>query len=436
MRAIGLVCALVVPMLLAPAGRPLAASPIVQQVQGDSDVVAWNHTVARLLQQDLWGEATAYDAGHFLMVPLHAAFALHARAWETQFAEHFARFVTSGFGPRLSANSRLDRLQYAYLASRFCALSVAAGQSAPPGLLQVLGDLVTSIWSQDTAFAWGRPFAGGVRDRLAWKLSNAPRAKGYYAGIDDVEEYLFAVAGDLRQVERATGVPVPGSAVVGEILDAARRTFASRGRFQPDGGWLFQPGVWSDYADFLYAGQPAKVPGMARAPVDGIAEDASHSFRMPLFLTSLAEAYPEGDSLREAYLRMRRGVAKQLMTHVVVPPSTDFPGYRLTNYMDGRNGVYRWGYANRANWGFGPFELSSSLMVGWWAFSSDRGVQGVYSAIATAFPLAPAVLALYTGGSRVTDSGDPRSIVRDSYANGLRKLIVHLASELPLDPER
>ena len=59
-----------------------------------------------------------------------------------------------------------------------------------------------------------------------------------------------------------------------------------------------------------------------------------------------------------------------------------------------------------------------------------------FSAIATAFPLAPAVLALYTGGSRVTDSGDPRSIVRDSYANGLRKLIVHLASELPLDPER
>ncbi len=29
----------------------------------------------------------------------------------------------------------------------------------------------------------------------------------------------------------------------------------------------------------------------------------------------------------------------------VVPPSEDFSAWRMTNFMDGRNGVYRWGYA-------------------------------------------------------------------------------------------
>lgn len=393
-----------------------------------SDSVTWDRTVAQLLEQRLWENATAYDASHFLMVPLHAAFISGNLRWQSGFDAQFSRFATAGVTPSRDPKTELNRLQYDFLASRFAVLAIKAGRSTPANLVSILGDQLAATWSHDTAWAWGKPFPGGVRERLAWKLSPARKAHGYFGAVDDVERYLFAIAADLRSIERLTGRALPQSSAIEEILAAAQRTFETRGKFQADGGWLFQPGVWSDYRDYLYAGQSRKVIGMPPAPVRDIAEDASHSFRMPLILRSLAEAYSVGDPQRFAYDAMRQGLAKQFLQHVLVAPSSQFPGYRTTNFMDGTNGVYRWQYLNRGpDWGFGPYELSSSLTLGWWTFTDNAKVKEVYRFMAKTLPTSEVVQRFYTGSARVADSRDPRFIIRDSYANGLRELVVTLA---------
>lgn len=427
----------VVPLLaLAVHAAPTVAGRISPSVQTASDSVLWDHTVGPLLAQPLWSDRTAYDAAHFLMVPLHAAFQRGHEAWLRAFAAHFQRFAAQGFDNPAPRGSQLARSQYAFFASRFVALASQGGRAelVPPGLLDVLYAFTRNIWAVDTAFAWSRAFPGGVRARLEWKLAERNPTHAYFRAVIDVERFLFGIAANLCSYERVRGNSRCSSPVVTEILAAAQRTFEQRVVRQPEGGWLLQPGVWSDYPDFAYAGQPAIVPGMQPAPVPGVAEDASHSFRLPLLLTSLVGAYGDGDALRSYYEDLRRGLARQFVARVLVRPSADFPGFRTTNYMDGRNGPYRINYLNRGpDFGYGPFELSGSLMYGWWGFLGDSAVAGMYRDIARSFPLPPPVLALYTRGRRVADSGSPRNIMRDAYANGLLELIVRLASRLPVD---
>jgi hypothetical protein len=399
-----------------------------------SDGVLWDATVRPLLTQDLWSDSSAYNAAHFLMVPLHAAFSVRDAARQTEFAAHFTRFLSNGFDSPGSRTNRLVRLQYLYFASRFVVLAAESGRTdlIPTGLVDRLYNLLEWVWARDTAFGWDRAFPGGVRERLEWKLTARNPARGYYRAIVDAERFLFGIAADLRHYERATGRMQSRSTVVLEVLSAALRSFEQRGVPQPDGGWLFQPGVSTDYPDYAYAGQPAIIAGMARALVPGIAEDASHSFRMALLLTSLIGAYAHGEATRAYYQDIRRRLARQLLGHVLVPPSADFPGYRITNFMDGRNGVYRWGYRNRGpEWGYGPYEVSGSFLMGWWSFLADSAVTAVYRGIAESFPLSAPVLSLYARGAPHPDSHDPRHIIRDSWANGLRLLVVRLAARFP-----
>jgi hypothetical protein len=380
----------------------------------------------------LWSDATAYDAGHFLMVPLHAAFALGRRDWEQEFSDHFTRFVSVGLAGRTHATDRLARAQYLYLASRFVVLAARANRAEliPPGLVTLLQHELENSWQRDSVGSWDRGFAGGLRERVDWKLGARTWPRSYYRAIDDLECYQFAIAADLRSYELAQGGAKGSTAVVRDVLDHARRAFEQRVSPLPDGGWLFQPGVWADHPDFLYAGQEQKVPGMPAAPLRDVAEDASHSFRFPLWLTSLIEAYPSGSADRAYYEGLRRGLARQFLADVLVRPTPDFAGYRITNFMDGRNGVYRWGYQGRRDWGVGPYELSASLTLGWWAFLADDSVRPVYRDLASRFPLGPQVLRLYVGGPTAASTRDPRRIIAESWADNLRELIVRLAALL------
>jgi len=46
---------------------------VLQQQEPRVDFL-WRHVMREMLQGPLWKKRDAYDAGHFLMIPLHAAF--------------------------------------------------------------------------------------------------------------------------------------------------------------------------------------------------------------------------------------------------------------------------------------------------------------------------------------------------------------------------
>lgn len=394
----------------------------------------WERTVRPYLADPLWADRDAYDAGHYLMVPLHAAFYLDRPAWQDQFANYAHRFVSTGYDELSEPPNRETRLQHMYVLSRFAVLAASFDRQGmiPTGLLDLLYDEVHSKWALEPAWQWARdPFPGGMRERLHWKLDTPRPEHSFWRAIIDEEFPLFAIASDLLAYERLTGFRHQHSSVMVEIAAMTSRVFDQEAVWASDGTWVFQPGVWTDHVDYAYAGRSVKSRSLEPAPVEGIAPDTSHSHRYPLWLYSYQVGSPSGG---DQFLNFRRGLSRQFFMRVAVPPSEAFPAYRTTNYMDGRNGLYRWEYATQGpDNGYGPYEVSGTMLLGWWIFLGTEPACEMYAQLSDSFPLPQDVLRTYVGPNT---SRDRHPLVADpaSYTNGFRELIVRLAAQLCDEP--
>lgn len=409
----------------------LASSADAQRMAGRAsspDAVTdsvWKQTVAVMLADSLWRDKYNYDAGHFLMVPLHAAFQEQNPTWTKQFSSNFARFLASGFQSPITESAPIvGRLQYLYLASRFIALAHRQGryEAVPEGLEDRVLQLVDSIWRFYPRDRSTPP--PGMKNTVASFLQHPTNR------VSDIPRFVFAIAADLNGIQYPTST-ASARARLSQIVQSGREVFQSRVSRESDGRWLFQRGLWANHPDFLYAGNTAIKPGMRRKPVPTIGEDVSHSHRMPLWLTSLAESFAPGSPDRCYFERLRVGLAKQFTTAVLVQPDSTFPVYRTRNYMDGTNGPYRWEYRTLGpGRGYGPYQLSGTLTIGWWAFLGDSSVTNVYRTLASEFPLPTTVLRVYTLGSGTGGSTEVNAVVRQRFSNGLLHLISILASDL------
>jgi hypothetical protein len=187
--------------------------------------ILWDNTVRIYLRDNLWTERDQYDAGHVLMIPLYAAFRMNIPAWQEQFSSHFNRFMANDNTSFLTENEDLDldREHYLYLASRFVVLAAESGNLSliPPGMVEKLYQEVNALWQLKPAWWYENRFAGGIRERLTWKLQQDVTTPSYYRAITDHEHFLFAMAADLRSYELTTDTQHPFSPDIRDILDMA-----------------------------------------------------------------------------------------------------------------------------------------------------------------------------------------------------------------------
>lgn len=328
----------------------------------------------------------------------------------------------------LGKKQRLNRMHYFYLLSRYLALSLKYGneRSLKYELYEVVFRELEKMWLEEPAWQWGRSsFVGGVRERVLWKLDSSDVAISYYRAITDEELFVFAIAADLLTVNRLRGNKPPHLLI--DVVSVARRVFENEVVWGEGGGWLFQPGVWADGPSHAYAGQHVKIKGMKRAQIADVAWDSSHSHRFPLWISSLENAFSLGSEDNLFYRRLKDGLTKQLFQKVLVPPSAQFSAWRLTNYMDGRNGLYRW--REKDGFGYAPYELSGTFLIGWWVFLNSEQISEVYRDIASQFPLSDSVVELYVGPN-ASRARHPLIVLPGKYSNGLIELIVSLSSKL------
>lgn len=401
-------------------------------VVDDREDQLWKTNVTPLLAAPLWSSpARAYSAGHVLMVPMHAAFSDRNHARQKEFSDQFKKYMTEGKDQFTDWGNppRLNFLQYLYLPTRFAVLAAEADQTEliPDGMLSWISNKIFDLWTTENSITYGRGPFTGMKERLQYKLSMRSASKSYYRAIIDEERFLFAEAADLRAYERITGKKLPHSETLTDILDLAKEVYSTRGVDQPGGGWLFEPGIWTDHPDYVYAGQSSKTPGMSQNPRPGIGEDTSHSHRMPLWLTSLANAYPSGHANRSFYEGLRSKLERQFFDRVLIKPSADFPGYRTTNFMDGSNGVYRYNYkALGEGNGYDSYELSGTFTLGWWTFLGTDRIRAAYADEASKFPLPTNVLKVYLGGSG--NDAVEATVAQPKKFNELRELLSRFAA--------
>ena len=258
----------------------------------------------------------------------------------------------------------------------------------------------------------------------------------YYRGITEHDIFVITIAAELKKYERLTGTVEARTAVLNDVLQIARTMFEQFVVSKPDGGWLFQPGVWSDHPEYQYAGNPELAPNLQKMPIDDIAEDSSHAIRWPLWLKSLMEAYPVGSPDRGYYQNLMNGLEIQFMEHVIVAPTADFNAYRTTNFMDGRNGVYRYSYYTAGSGkGYGPYGVSATIYYGWWTFLNSDRTRAVYDYMQSRFPLTDAIVTAYVGPntSRVRH---PLEMLPAAFQNGIKELLTLLSAENRWTPSK
>ncbi|KZO00027.1 hypothetical protein [Pseudobacillus badius] len=387
----------------------------------------WNQTIRVYLQKDLQSGTDFYDAGHLLMVPLHYAYSSSDEKLMNEFEEHFRRFQSAAHEELdiRTESKRLSALQYYYLISQYIVLADKSGsdQEHIDDLANYLLDEMEKLWLETPAWQWGRTsFEGGMRQRVLWKLENKKTDREYYRAFVDEELFAFAIAADLSR-------HFDNNPVLKDILRINYRVFQQEGRFDRNGRWVFQPGIWSDHPDYLYAGYTKKTHINQIKPIEGIAADSSHFHRFPLWITNFIKAYPKGSEQRQLFLNIRQGLEKQFFDKVLVAPDRQRPYYKLNNFMDGRNGLYRWNYPTIRNNGYGPYELSGTFMMGWWTFLGSDRIKEVYSDVTKQFPLPREAVDLYTGPA-ATKASSSFAAAANSYDNGFKEILALLASKV------
>ena len=371
--------------------------------QSDELRQLWASTIEPNLRAKVQSTDQAETIGATMMVPLHVAFHRRDDAWMHNFATQFAQFASTPSALPSGEAAEISRLYYLYLASQFVVLAKESGHQdlIPPNLPGLLFSEIDTYWRVTPAWQWGRaPFPGGGRERLLWKLKNRKTQKSYYRAVLDHDLYIFAMAADLKKYANGTPQQKAWEAVLDDVLTIAHHVFTQEVAWQPGGGWVLQPGVWTDHPEYQYAGNKDIHPGLGPSPVPGIATDSSHSLRFPLWLTSLMGAYSTGSEDYRFYQNLRSGLEKQFYDKVLVKPTPERPCFLITNFMDGSNGVYRWGYQSLGkDSGYGPYEVSGSFLLGWWAFLDTDRMRNVYREAAAEFPWPKECLVLYLGPS-------------------------------------
>lgn len=399
-------------------------APPAQQEKADEVHQLWSAVVDPNIKRQMKANDQEQMIGMTMMVPLHAAFHRRDEEWIHNFAAQFALFASDPSALPSGDVAELSRLYYMYLASQFVVLAKKSGRQdlIPPNLPDLLFSEVHTYWYVTPAPQFDGPhFPGGARQRLLWKLKNHKVKKSYYRVVLDHDLYAFAIAADLKAFGGNADQQKAWNPTLDDMLSIARQVFTQEVVRQPDGGWVFQPGVWTDHPEFQYAGNPEAHPGIKPAPVREIAPDTGHSVRFPLWLTSLMQAYPPDSEEHRFYETLRTGLEKQFFSKVLFQPTEQRPCYLLTNFMDGSNGVYRWSYESlgKGN-GYGPYQNSGSLLLGWWIFLDTERIRNVYRELAKQFPWPRQCLDYYLGphpadAPRPESAYDPNSSVLHTF---------------------
>lgn len=312
------------------------------------------------LSINTWEDSERYDSSHFLLVPMYYIYENKKSDSIKILDSHINEFLKTGF-KNISYNKKggnLTALQYYYFLSEYLLLSNNDNTELSQFLIKQID------------FFWESPkLIENAKQRTTRQL-NSSSSSGYKRGLLDEDLFLFGISANLTQF-------FPKNENLQKINKQALNFLKQRSSFTNKGGWLFEKGDWDDYPDRAYAGYNSKIGIAEKKPLKDMVSDSSHFQRWPKILLSIQNSYPQNSTEYLLLQKYRTGLSKQFLSEVVHVNNNKI---QLKNYMDGKNGIYRWNYSTLGQGkGYGPYELTSSFGLGWWVFLKNKQVSILYS---------------------------------------------------------
>lgn len=317
------------------------------------------------LKTNTWQSYKRYDASHFLMIPMFYAYEKEDKELQKDLDSYVKSFFeTKGNKLDFKSNSqRLNDTQFLYFLTTYAVLS---GNKYPQYTNKMLQD-IQDIWSSVPAWQWGKKPFNNLKQRLDWKMQADPNV-GFNRAIIDEEFFTLGAAANLSRI-------YPDNSTLKEINRYTVQIFKKRSTVN-NGRWLFDIGAWDNHPTFAYSGYNDTKNITVKKPKKNIVTDSSHFMRMPILLWSFQGAFPQNSKEYLQFKSYRLGLEKQFFDKVIVRKNNKI---LMNNFMDGSNGVFRWEYPSLGKGkGYGPYDLTPTLGMGWWALLPGTRVQPLY----------------------------------------------------------
>lgn len=387
----------------------------------------YQNTVLMLLQEDLWTERDMYDAGHYLMVPMHYAFYSKNDNAIAAFGDFFERFttdITNDDQHAFKQYSALHQLHFYYLGTQFITLCATNDyETLIPDTLPNLAEEFAQDYLLNQRSNWG--IEQTVIERIEKVLNGTSYDFSYYSWLTDLEFFTLAVLCDLHYYESLRGAMPSDTMNIAAELAYKIFSAAHLNLDTAKGGWLFQPGVAHDHPDYAYAGNSKITSDIQPKLREDVPSDSSHFHRMPLWLSSYQSAQSSEEKI--ALFKMRQQQLANQLTEYVLQNVNGI--WLTTTFMDGSNGVYRYSY-NTDGIGLEGYDLSGTFLLGWWSFLEDTRITEVYCDILEYFPMQGNRSNPYFDHATVREQ-NPFFDMETAFDNGMFECIVTCASKLP-----
>lgn len=318
----------------------------------------------------------------------------------------FDRFVEAYETSKFEDLSRLQRMQFLYLASEY--LKLGGTSNALSAIIEEKAHedlLTTATWKVEPT----------VKEHLIKALANKQYKYSYFSKIVDADFYTLACLCDLKDIGVQNEDTKFAEDYVLEMLSSSVMNTVT-----DEGYWLFQVGVAKDYKDYSYAGNEFSYEGMEPKVKEDIVTDSSHFRRMPLWLVSFRDA--QNTDEQKELIQDRINQLAKLFSEKVLRQKNGY--WVTTTFIDGTNGVFRYDYHDDGNSIEGYNQSGGTFFLGYWIMLDSDFIRNVYQDILTKLPLpADSTNPYYDDGITIREQ-NPLMDRDNLWDNGLMETIV------------
>ncbi|MEM7214783.1 MAG: hypothetical protein AAF423_04500 [Pseudomonadota bacterium] len=346
----------------------------------------WESRITANLNADSWDSSYSYNVAEYFTLPLTYAYEAGNLNFQTEFQQHFQTFVETGFTEEANW---LSQSRFGHFATKFLVLETQNNGTSEltDSLLDQLTRLTVDEWSANTVSDLPGIEFTGREESILFKLESES------SPILDQDLGLFSMAADLITYYGQLNLEIPQDLL--DIYELAVRVYEDLGHFDDSGNWNFGTGQWSDHLDFRLANWDGQGE-IEHSDVDSIGWDISHASRFPSWIESLSNAEVQLNPDTSFFQDIKTGLANQINSNVLYE-STEQSGLWLTsNFLDGTDGVYRYGYQSFfENEGFLPGQLSGTFLLGSWSRLNDAAISEAYGDLLSLSNFSPFALEFF-----------------------------------------